>query len=272
MGTAKAGAPPAARRARRVVAGALAVVLAAGASAVASVEIQGGLRIDVLAQISPVKLPRTGTAPISIFVAGHLQSADGGIPSQLQKLRIEVNRHGLLQSRGLAVCPFTAIQPASSQRAVQACRSSLIGAGQFWANIVLPGQPPYPTQGRLLVFNGREGGRPVIYAHIFTENPFPTSFVVAFSIRHISKGQYGTRLEASLPDALGEWGYLDRIKLTLSHKYTYRGRQLSYFNAGCPAPPGTRNTSFPLARATFSFAHHAPLSTTVEKSCTVRGP
>lgn len=59
---------------------------------------------------------------------------------------------------------------------------------------------------------------------------------VAFSIAKVSDGAYGTRLTASLPQALGSWGYVDRIKLTLKRKYSYRGRQLSYFNAGCPAP------------------------------------
>jgi hypothetical protein len=169
------------------------------------------LRITVLAQVEPNKLPRTGTAPIAVFVAGHLQSSEGGIPPQLQSLRIEVNRHGLLQSKGLPVCGVPQIQPASTERALEDCADALIGSGRFWANIVLPDQKPYPTSGRLLIFNGREGGHPVILAHIFTSHPFNSSFVIPFSMRHVSKGPYGTELNASLPQALGDWGYLDRI-------------------------------------------------------------
>jgi hypothetical protein len=247
----------------------LAAMLLCGGIATAATIQDGGLRITVLSQIKPYKLPRKGTAPIAVFVAGHLQSAAGGIPPQLQELTIEVNRHGLLQSRGLPVCRVEAIQPASTERALSQCGDALIGSGQFWANIVLPDQGAYRTHGRLLIFNGREKGRPVILTHIYTSHPFNSSFVIPFSIKHVSKGPYGTELHASLPQALGDWGYLDRIKLTLKREYTFKGRRLSYFNAGCPATAGAKRASFPLAYAEFSFAGRKPLGATVNKTCGV---
>jgi hypothetical protein len=247
----------------------LALLLPGGAIAVAAVVQSEGLRISVLSQIMPYKLPRVQPAPIAVFVAGHLSTADGGIPPQLQKLTVKVNRHGLLQSRGLPVCRIPQVQPASTQRALAACGSALIGSGQFWANIILPDQRPYPTQGRLLIFNGRKHGHPVLLAQIYTSHPFATSFVIPFAIRRISQGAYGTELSASLPEALGSWGYLDRIKLTLRRKYSYRGRELSYFNAACPAPKGARRAAFPLAYASFSFAGRPSLGATVDKTCGV---
>jgi hypothetical protein len=251
-------------------AGALALALLA-TTATAAVIQQGGLRITVLAQLKPYKLPRHGSAPIAVFVAGHLQNADGTIPPQLQRMRILVNRHGLLQSVGLPICHVPEVQPASSERALANCGNAVIGSGRFWGNIVLKEQGAYPTQGRLLIFNGRENGKPVILAHVFTDHPFNSSFVIPFTIRHVSKGPYGIELKASLPQALGEWGYLDRIKLTLKRKYRYRGKQLSYFNAGCPAPGRAPRTSFPLAYAEFSFAGRKPMGASVPKTCGVRG-
>jgi hypothetical protein len=257
---------------RGVKAAALVAALLLGAAVIATAAVvqQDGLRITVLSQIQPYKLPRTKPAPIAVFVAGHLDNAKGGIPPQLQKLTIDVNRHGLLQSRGLPACRIPEIQPASTQRALESCGDALIGSGQFWANIVFADQGAYRTQGRLLIFNGREGGKPVLLAHIFTSNPFNTSFVITFSIKHISKGPYGTELSASLPGALGSWGYLDRIKLTLRRKYTYEGKELSYFNAACPAPKGSTRAPFPLAYASFSFAGRAPLGAAVNKTCGVK--
>jgi hypothetical protein len=250
----------------------LSAALLFGAAYATAATIQSeGLRITALAQLKPYKLPRTKPAPIAVFIAGHLQSTTGGVPPQLQKLKIEVNRHGLLQSKGLPVCRIPEVQPASTQRALLNCQDALIGSGQFWANIVLPDQGAYRTQGRLLIFNGRERGRPVILAHIYTDHPFNTSFVIPFAMRHISKGPYGTELSASLPEALGSWGYLDRIKLTLRRKYTYKGKQLSYFNAACPALKGAKRASFPLALATFSFAGRPSMSATVNKTCGVKG-
>jgi len=246
-----------------------AALLAGGAYATAATVQQGGLRVTALAQLKPYKLPRKGTAPIAVFIAGHLQNAEGGIPPQLQRLKIDVNRHGLLQSRGLPVCQIPQVQPASTQRALSDCGDALIGSGQFWAHIVLPDQGAYPSQGRLLIFNGRKAGKPVLLAHIYTSHPFNTSFVIPFTMRHIHKGAYGTELAASLPSALGSWGYLDRIKLTLRRKYTYRGKSLSYFNAACPAPKGAKRASFALAYAEFTFANRPPLGATVNKTCGV---
>jgi hypothetical protein len=253
-------------------AGALALALLATVCAIAAGAViqSEGLRITVLSQVMPYRLPRTQPAPIAVFIAGHLQSAEGGIPPQLQKLTIKVNRHGLLQSKGLPTCQVAQIQPASTERALANCGPALIGSGQFWANIILAGQSPYPTYGRLLIFNGRQHGRPALLAQIYTSNPFNSSFVVTFAIRRISQGPYGTELSASLPQALGSWGYLNRIKLTLRRKYTYKGKQLSYFNAACPAPKGAPRTVFPLAYASFSFAGRPVLGATVTKSCGVK--
>jgi hypothetical protein len=257
--------------ARRLTALAAAVgLLACATLAQATVVQEGNIRITVLSQVLPYKLPRHGTAPIAVFVSGHLSEPHGGIPSQLQEMTVEVNKHGLLQSKGLPTCPLQKLQPASTERALASCRDALIGSGQFWAHIVLPDQGAYPTHGRLLIFNGRQKGKPVIFTHIFTANPFFSSFVIPFSIQKRSNGVYGTKLTASLPQALGDWGYVDRIKLTLKRKYTYRGRQLSYFNAGCPAPEGSKRTVFPLALASFAFADGTEISAKVEKACAVR--
>lgn len=289
----------------------------AGVPAHAALVQDGTLRATVLAQVEPFRLPRHTPAPIAVFLSGHLASTNGTVPPQLRRLRVEVNRHALLQSAGLPRCGLRQIQPATTQRALQQCAPALVGSGQFWAKVVLPGQAPYPTQGRILLFNGERRDKPVLYAHIYTEHPFASSFVITFAMRRIdpqaqcagregrrtrpgkdagSEGRgaqpslrdptratedtarrcvrrpspFGTELSASLPQALGSWGFVERIKMTLRRKYTYRGRSLSYFNAACPAPPGTGTTDFPLAFASFRFAT-TELKTTVEKACGVRG-
>jgi hypothetical protein len=257
------------RRTRALLAALIALSL--GASGASATVIQDGtLRITLLAQIAPVKLPRTHTAPISVFVAGHVASTTGAIPPQLQRMDIKVNRHGLLQSVGLPVCRIDQIQTATTRKALTLCAPALIGAGRFWAHIVLPGQPPYPTHGRLLIFNGREGKKQLILAHIYTSSPLPSAFVIAFAIRHIHQNPYGTELSATLPQALGSWGYVDRIKLNLGREYSYKGQSLSYFNAACPAPKGTNRAAFPLALASFYFEGRRPLRATEEKACGVR--
>jgi hypothetical protein len=91
-------------------------------------------------------------------------------------------------------------------------------------------------------------------------------------MRHIAAGTYGTELTAALPEALGEWGYVDRIKLTLRRKYSHHGHLLSFFNAGCPAVSGATRAAFHLAYATFSFAGATQIGADVTKACGVKEP
>lgn len=255
---------------RRVaICGAVLALVGSGLAAAAVVQTDG-LRITLLSQVQPYKLPRQGTAPIAVFTSGHVAAVGGGVPQQLLRLAIKVNRHAVLRSLGLPSCRAPEIESSSTARAFAVCGDALVGSGRFWAHIVLPEQGAYPTQGRLLVFNGRSKGRPTVLAHIYTEDPFPSSFVIPFEMRSLGGAVYGTELVASLPEALGEWGYVDRIKLTLKRKYRQGGRRLSYFNAGCPAPAGTDRTAFRLAFADFSFAGGRRVGVEVVKACGVR--
>jgi hypothetical protein len=242
-------------------------ILAAAAQAIVVQE--HNLRISVQGQVKPYRLPRTRPAPIAVFLSGHIDTPDGSSPRQLKKMTILVNRHGRLHDVGLPTCGLEEIRASTSQRALEQCGDALVGSGRFWASIVLPAQRPYPTRGRLLVFNGRAGGHPALYAHIFTTKPFASSFVVTFVLKRIHRGPWGTELTASLPQALGEWGYVDRIKLTLRRKYNYLGRLRSYFRASCPAPPGAKGAVFPLARTSFEFAERVQVTVPVTKSCGV---
>lgn len=240
-----------------------------GLSSAAVVQ-QGNLRVTLLSQVQPYKLPRTGTAPISIFVSGRIAATEGSVPAQLQRLDILVNRHALLRAHGLPRCSLSLIRASTTTQALHRCGPAVVGSGQFWAHIVLPEQGSYATRGQLLVFNGTQGGRRVLLAHIYTSHPFSTSFVIPFHISGVDHGPYGTELSALLPEALGDWGYVDRIKITLSRRYRFRGRRVSYFNAGCPALAGTDRTVYPLAYATFSFAAKRPIGVRVDKTCGVR--
>ena len=239
-------------------------------SARASVVQEGTLRVSITTQIEPFRLPRADPAPIDVFLAGHIASTTGGVPSQLTQMTIYVNRHGVLDTNAVPVCPAGRISPATTDRALERCGTSLIGSGHFWASVVLPDQPAYHTTGRLLAFNGLSHGRPAVLAQIYTTQPFPSSFIVPFAITHIPHGRYGTKLSAELPEALGEWGFVDRIKMTIGRVVQRGGGERSFLNASCPAPRGTSTASFPLALANFSFADGQGLHATVTKSCGVK--
>jgi hypothetical protein len=231
---------------------------------------KGTLRVSIDGSLSPQRLPRRGAAPIGVSVSGRVSTTDGSHPPQLEAIRIELNRHGHLDFAGLPTCPYNRIQPASSDRALAACRAALVGRGRFEAEISLGTQEPYFTSGQMLVFNGKRHGKPVLFGQIYAPRPFATSFVIVFALRRISHGTYGSALTASLPKALGSWGNLTAIEMRLSRRFTYKGERRSFLSAGCPAPAGFPGTIFSLARASFRFAGAGELTSTLTRSCQVR--
>jgi hypothetical protein len=227
------------------------------------------LRVAVTGKLSPKKLPRRGQAPISVSVGWDIATTDGSPPPKLKTLKIEINRNGRFDYEGLPTCPIAKIQPATTQRALSSCKSALVGRGSFNANIALKGQEgeSYSTTGKLLVFNGEDKGKPVLFGQIYSAHPFATSFVIVFTVAKIAKGTYGTSLTATLPKALRSWGDLTGIEMSLSRRYGYQGKQHSYISAGCPAPKGFGLASFRLARTSFGFLGGKELASTVVGDC-----
>jgi hypothetical protein len=244
--------------------------LAVASAATAAVVQEGNLRISISTRLEPYKLPRVGSAPIKAFIAGHVFTADGQTPPQLKRMDIEINRHGHIETEGLPVCRLSQIKATSTERALDSCGEALVGSGHFWASVVFNEEArPYNTTGRLLAFNGRKAGRPVLLIHIYTTQPFPSAFVVVFSIKKIHDGPYGIELSASLPQALGDWGFVNRIKMNIGRSYTYLGKPRGYLEAACPAPKGFRSAVFPLAYANFFFSAEQQLASTVTRPCAV---
>ena len=232
---------------------------------------KGNLQVKVSGGISPKRLPREGTAPVSVSVAGEISTVDHSPPPELRKLKIDLNRHGGLETKGLPLCHIDEIHPASTQRALSACKASLVGTGSFSVDVVLAGQEPYPTTGRLLLFNGVFKGKHALLGQIYSAHPFATSFVIPFQIQEKRKGRYGLALTAKLPQALISWGRVTGLAMKLQRRYSWGGKRRSFAEAGCPAPKGFGAALFTLARTTFSFAGHKRITQTLTGHCGVRG-
>jgi hypothetical protein len=256
-------------RVRTAAAAALLATALLAVSARAEVIQEGNLRVSTTGTLAPSRLPRTGAAPIAVGVGGKITTTDGSLPPQLHRMRIELNRHGRLDTAGLPECKVSQIQPASTARALAACRAALVGQGSFSADIVLGTQQPYPTKGRLLVFNGTYKGHPALFGQIYSAHPFATSFVIPFTIGAQPHGSYGTVLSAVLPRAFTAWGYLTGVTMRLGRSYLQGGTRHTLLSASCPAPDGFPGATFPLARVSFGFQRQT-LRSTLLGSCRVR--
>jgi hypothetical protein len=253
---------------RRTFAGLIALLLVGASLAQAETIQKGPLRIAFDGQITPSRLPRAGMAPVKVAVGTKISATKGKPLPQLRKISIAINRHGRLDSTGLPVCEVDDIQPATTEKALEACRGSLVGEGHFSAEVALSKQASFPSAGKLYAFNGTYKGRPAILAHVYGTQPVPTSFTLPFAISQ-AKGIFATTLTATFP-ATGN-NFVTAIDLTLNRSFTYKGKQRSYASAGCPAPKGFPGATFPFAKASYAFAGGRKLSSTLTRSCKARG-
>jgi hypothetical protein len=246
-----------------------AFTLATSTSTQAELAQEGKLRVSVRGKLEPRLLPRTNEVPVSVRFSGRISSTDGSTPPQLETIAIAINRHGRLSRRGLPVCRPRRINPSTTREALAECRSSLVGEGTFWADVKLPQQSPFPSEGKVIAFNGRFKGHPAILAHIYGPKPVPTSYVMPFTIEHAGKGRFGTVLKAFLPRVTTDWGHVTGLELTLHRRFQDGGQSRSYVAASCPAPKGVQIVGFPLIRTTFAFAGGTALGTVVNRTCRV---
>jgi DNA-binding beta-propeller fold protein YncE len=232
---------------------------------------RGGIRVSFDGKLAPRKLPREGSAPVRVSGAAKIAAPEEcKAPPSLQRISIAINRYGHFDSAGLPICTERDIQPATTQNALRACKSSLVGVGTFSASVGLSRQAPFPAEGKMYAFNGRVDSKPAILAHVYGTKPIPTSFTFPFVLQP-AKGAFGTVLTAKLPST-GKEGFITGLSMNLGRNYSFKGKRHSYLSASCPAPKGfSRVPAFPLAHADFKFKGGRSLGSTLVRSCGVRG-
>jgi hypothetical protein len=232
----------------------------------------GNVRVSFRGWINPEILPRTEAAPIALHIAGTVSPIGDRRPAALESVTVEINRHGVINTRGLPICPWRRLRSTTSVQALAICRDALVGSGRFTSHIDIPEQAPFPAAGRTLAFNTVLGGRPSLVAHVFGKSPVPTSQVLPMAFRRSAGGQFGARLEVAMPKIGPDWGYVTGFSLTLERRYRHRGRALSLLSASCPAPRGIRRASFKAARGTYHLAGGRTLTRVLSGTCEVGEP
>ncbi len=231
---------------------------------------RGDLFIRFKGGISPSALPRKELAPISINVSGTVKTLSGEQPPALRAIKIELNRGGVLDSRGLPKCHYGDLIASYPSQAMERCGGALVGEGIYKANTAFPEQATFPSQGHILAFNAVYGGREAILAHVYGTEPVPITRILVFHI-HRKGGTFGTVLTAQLPDSVNHYGYVISLALQLFRRYSFHGKQRSYASAACAAPAGFSAASFPFARTSMTFDDGRRLSSTLTRSCRVKG-
>jgi hypothetical protein len=229
----------------------------------------GNYRVSFSGSMTPAKLPRVGSEPISVSVEGAVQQHPGPPSPALREFTVAINRHARLSSSGLPICPSRRLKGDSTSQALTHCRDALVGSGHFTAHIDLPEQAPFPAAGRLLIFNSRYRGHRALLGHVYGPQPVPTALDMYFRLHFERKGPFGLTLSATIPEVGEEWGYVTGFEVNLGRRYLFHGREHSLLAAGCPAPAGFTSAPFKLARGFFRLADGSTRSRVLSGVCHV---
>lgn len=229
----------------------------------------GGVVACLDGSIAPRLLPRDRPAPVSVTLSGKVRGTAGSPPPRLARIEFAFGARGGLDTTGLPLCPRARLRNATSRQALARCGGALVGRGSIEAEVLLNPSDPLLAHARVLVFNGRSGGRPAVWVHAYSASP-PVSFVLPFLIFSPRSGAFGTVVRAPVAGALGRWPRLRSFELTLGRRYRAGGTSRSYLSASCPLPPRFHTFAVPVARATYDFSAGPTISTTILRRCAVR--
>jgi hypothetical protein len=213
----------------------VALLLLAVGSALAITLEGGNLVVNTDGGFSPTTLPKKGFAPIKLHGYGKIGTKDGTPPPIVDTVTIWFDKNGEVETKGLPVCTPGKLAATTTPQARKLCPGSIVGKGFGKAVVIFPEQAPIPASSPITLFNAApKHGNPVLLAHAHLTVPGPTTFVVPIEIERVNKGRYGFKTVAKIPRIAGGSGIPLYAQITVNRKWQYKGKTLSFANAGCP--------------------------------------
>ena len=194
----------------------------------------GSLILEAEGGFTPQALPKYKDAPIVLHGSGKLSTVSGDLPPIVDTLTIEFDRHGHLETQGLAVCTAGQLQSTTPAQARKRCAGSIVGEGRGAAVVQFPEQAPIRISSPITIFNGpKKHGDDTVFAHAYTEIPVVATYVIPVVIEKIDHGVFGYRTEAKIPRIAGGSGHPISGSLKIGREWTFKGHKHSYVNARC---------------------------------------
>lgn len=214
-------------------------------------------------------LPRNRQAPVAVHLSGRVLTSDKAPLPRVNWIRLELAWRGVLDTRGLPVCPRIRLLGADTRQALERCGQAEVGQGHLFARVFVPNQRPFDVRAHLTAFNGRtRAGRPAVLVHSYATHP-PVAFVIPFSVRR-KPGSFHTVLVALIRRNAGPWPHVANFQISVSRTFTHLGQRRSYLSASCPVPSGFTAGFLSFARATYTFEGGEQLTISSVRSCRAR--
>ncbi len=211
---------------------ALAVGVAAFASA-ASITIRAGNLITTFGgTASPKAMPRSNYVPVSTNIFGKIKTSDGTHPSALREVDVNIDKDVKINVKGYPTCKPGQLEARDTKAAMKVCGTTTLGSGEANVEIAFPEQEPILVNSPITVFNGGEkGGKVKLLIHVFITVPVPAAIVTEVTIKRSGSG---LKSVSKIPVAVGGSGSAIDFKFKLGKTYSYKGKKVGYFEAKCP--------------------------------------
>jgi hypothetical protein len=220
-------------RAKALVAGAVALcllvvagsALAAGGETPVTVKV-GELELTANGGFTPTAISATKQTPIELKASGEVKEADGSHPPAVREVIIEGDKNAEVHVKGIPTCSSGQLQATTTEAALAACKSALIGEGQTTAQVALP--------SKLLLFNGGEkGGKITWFVHAYFSQPISGAIVTTVTITKHPNGPFGTLAVAKIPQITGGSGSIVSFNLNIKKSVKVGGKTINPVSAKC---------------------------------------
>lgn len=212
------------------------VLLLAVAGSAYALRLQAGNIIVITdGGFTPTTLPKHELAPIEGYGFGKIETVDGSTPPILKQVVFWFDKHGEVDTHGLAVCPMSKLIATTPARARKNCSDAIVGTGFGKAVVNFPEQGPIAASSPLTIFNAPPiHGNPAVYVHAYTTVGGPSAIIVKVEIQRVHDGRYGFKVTADIPKIVNGYGTPLYARIKIGKKWQYKGKAHSYISASCP--------------------------------------
>lgn len=218
-----------------VIAAALALIVAATASAKPHVIRAGNLFLKDDGGIFPNKLPSHRKVPILGRIKAEIGTFDGSHPPAVKHLDIDFDKTIKINAKGLPACNRNKLVARTTAEVKRACSGTIVGSGEGMVEVAFPDQARFTAKGPIVLFNGGVRGRTtLLLVHAYVAVPVPTAVIATVKITRINRGHYGIHTVTQVPVIAGGSGSVVNFKITIGRRFIHKGKKKSYLTASCP--------------------------------------
>jgi hypothetical protein len=213
---------------------AVALALAACATASAISGTVGALFVSTTATMQPRELPKSGNAPITLTSVTRVADKGGGTPPTLESLNFLIDKNGIVNSKAFPTCALAKLEGTTPAQARRVCAGALVGKGTGTALVTMPDKAPFKITSKISFFNAPPSkGRTALIAHAYETVPAPQTLLVPVVVERVSKGRYGFQVEIEMPEIAGGYGAPILAEATVGATRKQGGKKVGFINAHC---------------------------------------